>query len=217
MCVCVCVCLSGTLPSNHWGLGGLEEQIIKRKQKKKLDLSICRSSFQFDMLFILSPHRILSFNKQSIPSSGSLHTLPMHHFARLQRHHHRVSELVALRHAPLLSLQLHELLIPRQSVKISTVLPTLHCVCPPLRRERLQFVQTPVRLEDLRVELQAQELAEASSARFLTFFGFAHVGSRVGSQKQSLASRLNRFDERLAMLLAFQNRETVEMGLQTAN
>ena len=55
----------------------------------------------------------------------SLHTLPTHHFSRLQRHHHRVSELVALRHLPLLSLQLHELFIPRQSIKIGSVLPTI--------------------------------------------------------------------------------------------
>lgn len=39
----------------------------------------------------------------------------------------------------------------------------------------------------------------------------------VGSQKQSLAARLNRADQRLAMLLALQDGEAVEVGLETAD
>ena len=100
-------------------------------------VQIIVNCYSIDLSIYLSIH---SFNSSihSLPcptnnliSLLSLHTLPTHHFSRLQRHHHRVSELVALRHLPLLSLQLHELFIPRQSIKIGSVLPTIRSLALP--------------------------------------------------------------------------------------
>lgn len=193
-----------------------ENEMQSESKLKRENIERSRQTLTYNH-FDLSPIPAFPYSTNNRILLFSLHTLPTHHLARLQRHHHRISELVALRHLPLPSLQLHELLIPRQSIKVRSVLSTPHSLAPFPRRERLQLLQTPVRLEDFRVQLQAQKLAEAPSARLLAFLRFSHVRRGVGSQKQSLAARLNRADQRLAMLLALQDGEAVEVGLETAD
>ena len=86
-----------------------------------------------------------------------------------------------------------------------------------LRCKRFQFIKTPVRFEHFSVQFKTQELTEASRTTLLAFLIFTCMRSRICSEEDPFATRLDRIHESLTMFLTLQNREAIEMRLETPN
>ena len=71
--------------------------------------------------------------------------------------------------------------------------------------------------KDLGIQLDAHEFTETTSASLRALLSLARVRSRVRSQEEPLATRLNGGHERLAVLLSLQNGQTVDVRLASAD
>ena len=97
------------------------------------------------------------------------------------------------------------------------MLPIPHRTPLRSRRKRLQLIQTAIRFKDLGIQLDAHEFTETASASLCTLLSLTRVRSRVRSQEEALATRLDGGHERLAVLLSLQNGQAVEVRLDSAD
>src|SRR5438445_298372 len=99
----------------------------------------------------------------------------------------------------------------RGATRLCGPVPRLH------RRasERFESVQRASGLEDLGVELEGERRRIAAGAAARALLAVPRMRRRIGAQKELGAARRRCGDERLAVLLALEYRQAVEMRPQS--
>ena len=181
-------------------------------------------------------HRTHSTINSPTNTSFTSFRLPLQRLTSAQRNHDRVSKRVALgnatsqtflsRQPPLALLQLHKPLVPRQSVEVGAILPTLNLARHADDAKASSLSKQPSasntsayssRLTNSLKQPTSPPRRVPTCAALLALLVLPHVRRRIRAEKESLAARTHRRQQRLAMFLALQDRETVEVGLQPAH